>query len=102
LDQNPTSDWDAASARSRSALVVRSKKVSEFGDAALQLGKSLDEIGHANHSDDECSVQLEYPGANERAVRPPGGRTNGSETEYSRAQKIWRPPARISFRASLK
>jgi hypothetical protein len=65
LDQNPTSDWDASSVRSRSALAVRSKKVSEFGDAALQLGKSLDEIGHANHSDDECSVNLQDPGANE-------------------------------------
>jgi hypothetical protein len=28
-------------------LAVRSKKVSEFGDALLQLGKTLDEFGHA-------------------------------------------------------
>jgi hypothetical protein len=46
-------------------LVVRSKKVSEFGDAALQLGESFDEIGHASHSDDECSAGLPDPGANE-------------------------------------
>ena len=65
LDQNPTSDWDASSVRSRSALVVRSKKVSEFGDAALQLGESFDEIGHASHSDDECSANLQATGANE-------------------------------------
>jgi hypothetical protein len=45
--------------------VVRSKKVSEFGDAALQLGEALDEIGHANHSDEECSVNLQDLGANE-------------------------------------
>jgi len=31
-------------------LALRSKKVSEFGDPLLQLGKTLDEIGHANHS----------------------------------------------------
>jgi hypothetical protein len=40
-------------------------KVSEFGNAALQLGESLDEIGHANHSNDECSATLQDPGANE-------------------------------------
>jgi hypothetical protein len=28
-------------------LAVRSKKVSEFGDALLQFGEALDEIGHA-------------------------------------------------------
>jgi hypothetical protein len=27
-------------------LVVRSKKVSEFGQSVLQLGETLDEIGH--------------------------------------------------------
>jgi hypothetical protein len=27
-------------------LAVRSKKVSEFGDALLQFGEVLDEIGH--------------------------------------------------------
>jgi hypothetical protein len=31
-------------------LAVRSKKVSEFGDAVLQLGEAFDEIGHAGHS----------------------------------------------------
>jgi hypothetical protein len=31
-------------------LAVRSKKVSEFGNAVLQLGEALDEIGHAGHS----------------------------------------------------
>jgi hypothetical protein len=46
-------------------LVVRSKKVSKFGDAALQLGESVDEIGHASHSDDECSANLHDPDANE-------------------------------------
>jgi hypothetical protein len=28
-------------------LAVRSKKVSEFGDALLQLGEAFDQIGHA-------------------------------------------------------
>jgi hypothetical protein len=28
-------------------LAVRSKKVSEFGDALLQFGEVFDEIGHA-------------------------------------------------------
>jgi len=50
LAQNPASDCEASRLRSRSALTVRSKKVSEFGDALLQLGEALDEIGHANHS----------------------------------------------------
>jgi len=31
-------------------LALRSKKVSEFGDAVLQLREALDEIGHAYHS----------------------------------------------------
>jgi hypothetical protein len=31
-------------------LPVRSKKVSEFGDAVLQLGQMLDEVGHAGGS----------------------------------------------------
>ena len=47
LDQKPASACEASSVRSRSALAVRSKKVSEFGDAVLQLGEALDEIGHA-------------------------------------------------------
>jgi hypothetical protein len=47
LAQKPASAWDASSVRSRSALAVRSKKVSEFGDPLLQLGEALDEIGHA-------------------------------------------------------
>jgi len=50
LAQNPASAWEASSARSRSALAVRSKKVSEFGDALLQLGEALDEFGHAGDS----------------------------------------------------
>jgi hypothetical protein len=47
LAQKPASPWEASSPRSRSALAVRSKKVSEFGDALLQLGEALDEFGHA-------------------------------------------------------
>jgi hypothetical protein len=31
-------------------LAVRSKKVSEFGDAVLQLSEAFDEIGHAGDS----------------------------------------------------
>jgi hypothetical protein len=50
LAQKPASDWDASSVRRRSALALRSKKVSEFGDAVLQLCEALDEIGHAYHS----------------------------------------------------
>ena len=46
LAQKPASACEVSSVRSRSALAVRSKKVSEFGDAVLQLGESLDEIGH--------------------------------------------------------
>jgi hypothetical protein len=46
-------------------LVVRSKKVSKFGDAALQLGESFDEFGHASHSDGEGSANPQAPGANE-------------------------------------
>ena len=33
-----------------SALAGRSKKVSELGDSALQLGQTIDEVGHANCS----------------------------------------------------
>jgi hypothetical protein len=46
LAQKPASDCEASSVRSRSALAVRSKKVSEFGDALLQLREALYEIGH--------------------------------------------------------
>jgi hypothetical protein len=46
LAQKPASAWEASKACSRSALAVRSKKASEFGDAMLQLGQALDEIGH--------------------------------------------------------
>jgi hypothetical protein len=46
LAQNPASACEASSARRRSALAVRSKKVSEFGDALLQLGQALDKVGH--------------------------------------------------------
>jgi hypothetical protein len=46
LAQKPASACEASSVRSRSALAVRSKKVSEFGDALLQLGEALYEIGH--------------------------------------------------------
>jgi len=56
LAQKPASAWEASSWRSRSALVVRSKKVSEFGDAVLQLSEALDEIGHAGHSNQGSGV----------------------------------------------
>jgi hypothetical protein len=49
LAQNPASAWEASSARRRSALAVRSKKVSEFGDALLEPGEALDEIGHVGY-----------------------------------------------------
>jgi hypothetical protein len=47
LAQNAASACEVSSPRRRSALVVRSKKVSEFGDALLQFGQTLDEVGHA-------------------------------------------------------
>jgi len=50
LAQKPASACEASSWRSRSALAVRSKKVSKFGDAMLQLSEAFDEIGHAGHS----------------------------------------------------
>jgi hypothetical protein len=50
LAQKPASAWEASSVRRRSALAVRSKEVSKFDDAVLQLGEALDEIGHASYS----------------------------------------------------
>jgi hypothetical protein len=50
LAQNPASAWEASSACSRSDLAVRSKKAPEFGDATLQFGEALDEIGHIGHA----------------------------------------------------
>jgi hypothetical protein len=47
LAQKPASACEASRARRRSAFAVRSKKVSEFGDALLQFGEVFDEIGHA-------------------------------------------------------
>jgi len=47
LAQKPASACEASRVRRRSALAVRSKKVSEFGDALLQFGEVFDEIGHA-------------------------------------------------------
>jgi hypothetical protein len=34
----------------RSALPDKSKKVSKFSDAALQVGKAIDELRHPNYS----------------------------------------------------
>jgi hypothetical protein len=65
LAQKAASACRASSALRRSDLAGRSKKVSKFGDAALQLSESFDEIGHASHSDDECSANLHDPDANE-------------------------------------
>jgi hypothetical protein len=47
LAQKPASACDASSARRRSALAVRSKKVSEIGDAPLEVGEAVEEVGHA-------------------------------------------------------
>jgi hypothetical protein len=48
LAQNPASPCEASRVLSRSALTLRSKKVSKFSDALLQLGEALDQIGHAD------------------------------------------------------
>ena len=72
LAQNPASACDASSVRSRSALAVRSKKVSEFGDALLQLGEALDEIGHAGYSYGQWFLRID--GADGAAGEAGGGR----------------------------
>ena len=46
MAQKPASACEASRVRRRSALAVRSKKVSEFGDALLQFGEVFDEIDH--------------------------------------------------------
>ena len=50
LAQKPASACEASRVCRRSALAVRSKKVSEFSDPLLQLGEAFDEIGHARSS----------------------------------------------------
>jgi hypothetical protein len=46
LDQKPGSACLASSAVRRSAFPVRSKEVSEFGDAMLELGQTIGEVRH--------------------------------------------------------
>jgi hypothetical protein len=40
----------ASSAFNRSLLPLKSKKVSEFSDPALEVGQTVDELGHATCS----------------------------------------------------
>ena len=98
LLQKPASACCDSRTVRRPALAGRSKEVSELEDPVLQLGQALDEIGHAANSASRDSGTH----GNERAARPPAAEERLVERKYSRAQKIWRPPARISLSASLK
>jgi hypothetical protein len=48
LAQNAASDCCDSSSLSRLRLAPRSKEVSQFDDAAVQLGEAVGEIGHRN------------------------------------------------------